>query len=50
MFSMVTDRLTDKVKQESPWMIMFVDDIVIYSESRKQGKVYTGKQRNKIQT
>ena len=36
MFAMVKDRLTDEVRQESPWMIMFSGDIVICSESREQ--------------
>ncbi|KAI5103598.1 gastrula zinc finger protein XlCGF28.1-like [Silurus meridionalis] len=32
----VMDRLMDEVRQASPWTIMFVDDIVICGESRKQ--------------
>ena len=36
LFAMVTDRLTDEVRQESLWMVMFADDIVIYIESREQ--------------
>ena len=36
LFAMVMDRLTDEVRQESLWMIMFADDIMICSESRKQ--------------
>ena len=36
LFAAVMDRLTDEVRQESPWMIMFVGDIVIRNESRKQ--------------
>ncbi|KAJ8375265.1 hypothetical protein SKAU_G00058450 [Synaphobranchus kaupii] len=36
LFAMVMDRLTDKVRQESPWTMMFADDIVICSESREQ--------------
>ena len=36
LFAMVMDRLTDKIRQESPWIIMFADDIVICSESREQ--------------
>lgn len=31
-FAMVTERLTDKVGQESPWTVMFADDILIWSE------------------
>ncbi|GLD52571.1 myosin-IIIa-like protein [Lates japonicus] len=33
---MMMDRLTDEVRQESPWTMMFADDIVICSESREQ--------------
>ncbi|KAJ8335039.1 hypothetical protein SKAU_G00406820 [Synaphobranchus kaupii] len=33
---MVMDRLTDKIRQESPWTMTFADDIVICSESREQ--------------
>ncbi|KAM7373883.1 hypothetical protein PAMP_006573 [Pampus punctatissimus] len=36
LFTMVMDRLTDEVRQESPWTMMFADDIVICSESREQ--------------
>ena len=36
LFAVVMDRLTDEVRQESPWTMMFADDIVICSESRKQ--------------
>ena len=36
LFVMVMDRLTDEVRQKSPWNIMFVDDIVICSESKEQ--------------
>ena len=30
------DKLTDEVRQESPWTMMFSDDIVICTESREQ--------------
>ncbi|KAI5101449.1 hypothetical protein C0J45_8652 [Silurus meridionalis] len=33
---MVMDRLTDEIRQESPWTMMFADDIVICGESREQ--------------
>ena len=36
MFAMLMDRLTDEVRQESLWAMMFADDIVICSESREQ--------------
>ena len=35
LFAMVMDRLTDEVRQESPWNLMFADDIVICSESKE---------------
>ncbi|KAI5095388.1 hypothetical protein C0J45_15463 [Silurus meridionalis] len=36
LFAVVMDRLTDVVRQESPWTMMFADDIVICCESREQ--------------
>ncbi|KAK2921830.1 hypothetical protein Q8A73_001315 [Channa argus] len=36
LFSLLMDRLTDEVRQESPWTMMFADNIVICSESREQ--------------
>ena len=36
LFSMVMDRLKDEARLESPWTIVFVDDIVIFSRSREQ--------------
>ena len=36
LFAIVMDRLTNEVRQESPWNMMFTDDIVICSESKKQ--------------
>ena len=36
LFAMMMDRLTDEVRQESLWAMMFADDIVICSESREQ--------------
>ena len=36
LFAMVMNRLTDEVRQESPWNTMFADDIVICSESKEQ--------------
>ncbi|KAK3558097.1 hypothetical protein QTP86_009452 [Hemibagrus guttatus] len=37
LFAMVMDQLSEEVRQESPWTMMFADDIVICSESREQG-------------
>ncbi|MCJ8744040.1 hypothetical protein PDJAM_G00101730 [Pangasius djambal] len=36
LFAMVMDQLSEEVRQESPYTIMFADDIVICSESREQ--------------
>ncbi|KAI5102802.1 polycomb group RING finger protein 5-A [Silurus meridionalis] len=36
LFAVVMDRLTDEVRQKSPWTMMFVVDIVICGESREQ--------------
>ncbi|KAK3537706.1 hypothetical protein QTP70_017827, partial [Hemibagrus guttatus] len=33
LFAMVMDQLSEEVRQESPWTMMFADDIVICSES-----------------
>ncbi|KAK3508801.1 hypothetical protein QTP70_008020 [Hemibagrus guttatus] len=36
LFAIVLDQLSEEVRQESPWTMMFADDIVICSESREQ--------------
>ncbi|KAK3520129.1 hypothetical protein QTP70_014637, partial [Hemibagrus guttatus] len=36
LFAMVMDQLSEEVRQEFPWTMMFADDIVICSESREQ--------------
>lgn len=36
MFTMMMDRLTEEVRLESPWNMMFAKDIVICCESREQ--------------
>ncbi|KAK3507789.1 hypothetical protein QTP70_000372 [Hemibagrus guttatus] len=36
LFAIVMDQLSEDVRQESPWTMMFADDIVICSESREQ--------------
>ncbi|KAK3570820.1 hypothetical protein QTP86_027652 [Hemibagrus guttatus] len=36
MCAVVMDQLSEEVRQESPWTLMFTDDIVICSESREQ--------------
>ncbi|KAK3557762.1 hypothetical protein QTP86_000286 [Hemibagrus guttatus] len=34
LFAMVMDQLSEEVRQESPWTMMFADDIVICIENR----------------
>ncbi|KAK3559045.1 hypothetical protein QTP86_000049 [Hemibagrus guttatus] len=36
LFAIVMDQLSQEVRQESPWTMMFADNIVICSESREQ--------------
>ena len=36
LFAMVVDRMTDDIREEAPWTMMFADDIVICSESKEQ--------------
>ena len=33
---MITDRLTDEVRRELPWTMLFADNIVIFKETRKE--------------
>ena len=36
LFAVIMDRLTDKVRREPPWMMLFADDIVICKETREE--------------
>ena len=36
LFAMVMDRMTDHIREEAPWTMMFADDIMICSESKEQ--------------
>ena len=36
LFAMVMDRLTDDARQESPWTMLFADDLVICAESKDE--------------
>ena len=36
LFSVIMDRLTDEVRREPPWMMLFADDIVICEEIREE--------------
>ena len=39
LFALLMDRLTDEVRQESPWNMMFADDIVICGETKEDVEV-----------
>ena len=36
LFVVIMDRLTDKVRREPPWTMLFADDIMICKESRDE--------------
>ena len=36
LFAVIIDRLTDEVRREPPWMMLFADDIVICEETREE--------------
>ena len=36
LFAVIMDRLTDEVRRESPWTMLFADDIVICEETREE--------------
>ena len=36
LFTVIMDRLTDEVRREPPWTMLFADNIVIYEETRKE--------------
>ena len=36
LFAMVMDRITDDIREEAPWTMMFADDIVICSDSKER--------------
>ena len=36
LFAMMMDRMTDEIREEAPWTMMFADDIVICSKSKEQ--------------
>ena len=36
LFAVIMDRLTDEVRREPPWTILFADDIVICKETREK--------------
>ena len=36
LFAVIMDRLTDEVRRELPWTMLFADDIVICEETREE--------------
>ena len=36
LFAVIMDRLTNEVRRELPWTMLFADDIVICKETRKK--------------
>ena len=36
LFAVIMDRLTDEVRREPPWTMLFADDIVICEETRQE--------------
>ena len=38
LFAMIMDKLTDEVRREPPWTMLFADDIVICEKTRKEGE------------
>ena len=36
LFAVIMDRLTDEVRREPPWTMLFADDIVIHEETREE--------------
>ena len=38
LFVVIMDRLTDEVRREPPWTMLFADDIVIFEETREEVK------------
>ena len=49
LFAMLMDRLTDEVRQESPWNMMFADDIVICERSREQAETSLERWRDALE-
>ena len=36
LFAVIMDRLTDEIRRELPWTMVFADDIVICEETREE--------------
>ena len=50
LFAIVMDRLTDDIRETSPWNMMFADDIVLCSESREEVENSLEKWRHALET
>ena len=57
LFAMVMDRMTDEIREEAPWTMMFADDIVVCCESKEHVeekleswiKIFFGEKRDESQ-
>ncbi|KAK3548376.1 hypothetical protein QTP70_011696, partial [Hemibagrus guttatus] len=49
LFAIMMDQMSEEVRQESPWTMMFADEIVICRENREQVEVCAGEKRNESQ-
>ena len=38
LFAVIMDRLTDEIRREPPWTMLFADDIVIWKETREEAE------------
>ena len=38
LFAVITDRITDEVRREPPWKMLFADEIVICKKTREEMK------------
>ena len=36
LFAVIMDKITDKVRREPPWTMLFADDIVICKDTREE--------------
>ena len=36
LFAMIMDRMSDEIRKDSPWNLLFADDLVICGESRHE--------------
>ena len=53
LFAVVMDRMTDDIREEAPWTMMFADDILICSDSKERVEekleICFGEKRNESQ-